>query len=308
MSINTNKADLNYWVYDSEYPLHSNSAILIAGGAGSGKSYFTYRVIIPIYIKEMGVKTILIASRTGVFDHTTKTELEKPVYKGIDIDFIKISDSYKRCQEIRAQAIINEYLELLKEVKSEKELFTIVDKYDALLKNVSDFSYLNDELMKFRKTLDNLLLCEMNEVKTYAEMMYIRGHRKSYDPTVIVFDDYAGTNEFIKPYSDIHKLIYCRRHLHLNMLLLTQSITAISTNIRRNISVFVCFSTLSERDLQLLKDRLPIKWDMKRLRQAFYSIVDSERRNDKLLTIFTIYPNMKIVEGSPGCLDRYYDC
>lgn len=59
----------------------------------------------------MKVKTILIASRTGNFDYTTGTELENEVYKDVDIEFIKIEESYKKCQEIRESAIINEYLE-----------------------------------------------------------------------------------------------------------------------------------------------------------------------------------------------------
>ena len=302
----SNKSDLNYWVFDNEYPLHSNSAILIAGGAGSGKSFFTYRILLPIYISQMGVKTILIASRTGSFDYTTRTELEREIYKNTKVEFIKIEDSYKKCQEIRASDIINEYLELLMKISDESDLLKISDKYDQLLKSTNDFTYLNDELIKFRTIFNSLLLCSIKEVRDYAEMLFIRGNKLTYNPIVIVFDDYAGTKEFTNPSSDIHKLIYCRRHLHLNMLLLTQSIIAVSTNIRRNISIFICFSTLSDKDLQLLSSRLPIKWNIKRLREAFYKIADAENRNDKLLTLFTVFPNAKIVEGSPSCLDKYY--
>ena len=255
----TNKADLNYRDLKKEYPFYSNAAILLAGGAGSGKSYFTYKILIPIYIKYAGIKTVLISSRTGVFDYTTRTELDNPIYKDVKVEFIKIDQSYKKCQEIRAEAIINEFLEKLMKVDTDEKLAKIIADFDKLLANVSDFEFLNEKLQEFRKTLESFLYCTMEEINDYSQMLFVRGTKLSYNPTIIVFDDYAGSNEFMKPYSDIHKLIYCRRHLHLTMMMLIQSITAISTSIRRNISIFVYFSTFSDRDLQLLKNRLPIK-------------------------------------------------
>lgn len=301
------KSDLNYFVFNNEYPIHSNASILIAGGAGSGKSFFTYRILLPIYISKMNVKTILIASRTGKFDQTTRNELSKPIFKDTNVQFIKIGDSFKKCQQIRAEAIINGYVEELMNVKTEKELIDINFNFNSLLETVSEFDILNEELNKFKtQVLDSLTLCSLKEIRNYAQMLYIRGNKLSYNPIVIIFDDYAGTSEFTKQSSDVHKLIYCRRHLHLNMLILTQSITAVSTNIRRNTTVFICFSTLSDKDVQLLSSRLPIKWNIKKLREAFVSIADAEKRNDKLLTLFTVFPNAKIVEGSPKCLDEYY--
>ena len=84
--------------------------------------------------------------------------------------------------------------------------------------------------------------------------------------------------------------------------MLVQSITTISTNIRRNVSIFVCFSTLSDRDIQLLRDRLPLKYNLKQIREVFYKISDADERSEKVLTITTTYPHQKIILGTPQCL------
>lgn len=297
-----NYSDLNHWVFSEDYPLHSNAAILVAGGCGSGKSYFTYNYIIPAYIRSGGVHTLLIASRTGRFDSTTAAALEHPVYKKIGIDFIKIEDTYKRCQMIRADAIINEYLLKLMRVDDSTGLSIIAKDLAKLIKNISDFTIIHSELMKLLTIIHKFMTIEPEQAHDYAEMLFKRGTQLTYNPILVVFDDYSGCDDFIKPYSSIHKLIYCHRHLHVNMVMLVQSLTTISTNIRRNVNIFVCFSTLSDRDIQLLRDRLPLKWDLKRIRQAFFQIADADDRDDKVLTLFTVYPNQRIIAGTPDCL------
>lgn len=302
MSKDTNPASLTYWTFHEDYPLHSNAAILVAGGCGSGKSYFTYNYILPAYIKGGNVKTILIASRTGRFDATTSEALEKPIYKNASIEFIKIEDTYERAQMIRADAIINEYLERLMHTKDVNALGDVMKDLQKLIRNVSDFKIIHAELLKLAAIIQKFQTIEPEQAHDYAEMLFKRGTRLTFNPVMIVFDDYSGSDDFIKPYSSIHKLIYCHRHLHCNMIMLVQSITTISTNIRRNVSIFVCFSTLSDRDIQLLRDRLPLKYNLKQIREVFYKISDADERSEKVLTITTTYPHQKIILGTPQCL------
>ena len=302
---------LDYRVYSKEYPLHSHAAILNVGSAGSGKSFFCYRVIVPIYIQYLGIKSLLICSRTGKFDYTTSTELENPVYKNVAIEFIKIEDSFRRCQEIRAQAIINEYLEKLMHVKTEKEVIELRKKFVQYVANDSKVPYLVEDLRKFDvDVLEKFTYMEVDEIRDYAELMYCAGDRYVKDtdiPILIVFDDYSGESDFIKPYSDIHKLIYVRRHLRLTMVMNVQSLISISTNIRRNSTVFVCFSTLSELDVEKLVERVPMKSGItkKEMKQKFIQISEQPSRNQKIITLFTVYPNDKVVIGAPKCILQY---
>ena len=203
---------------------------------------------------------------------------------------------------IRADAIINEYLERLMHANTEKELGKIMKDLQKLIKNISDFKIVHTELLKLAAIIQKFQTIEPEQAKDYAEMLFKRGTRLTFNPILVVFDDYSGCDDFIKPYSSIHKLIYCHRHLHCNMIMLVQSITTISTNIRRNVNIFICFSTLSDRDIQLLRDRLPLKYNLKQIREEFFKIADAEERNDKVLTIFTTYPNQKIIIGTPNCL------
>ena len=132
--LTTNRADLLYWTYDKEYPLHSNAAVLVAAGAGTGKSYFIYKRLLPVYIKHGGCETILIASRMGKFDATTSSELDSDIYRDVYVEFIKIDESYEMCQRIRANAIINEYLQELMNIKKDRDLIAIKDLLTSLMK------------------------------------------------------------------------------------------------------------------------------------------------------------------------------
>lgn len=298
----TNKSDLLYWTYDKEYPLHSNAAVLVAAGAGTGKSYFIYKRLLPVYIKHGGYKTILIASRMGRFDATTSSELDGDIYKDVYVEFIKIDESYEMCQRIRANAIINEYLQELMNIKKDKDLITIKDRLTSLMKASGELSIIKDELTKLYRLFDKLMTVSIEEVVDYATLLYNRGSKITYNPIIIVFDDYSSSDEFIKPYSDIHKLIYCRRHLHLTMVMSVQSLTTISTNIRRNCTEFICFSSLSEKDVKLLSSRLPIQWKYKELLDRFIDISNEQDRNQKMITVFTVFPYNQVVLGLPECM------
>lgn len=308
MSEKNNKSDLNYIVWNKEFPLHSNAAILNIGSAGSGKTFLCYKVILPVYITHFGIKSILICSRTGNFDYTAAEELKSPIYKDVSIEFIKVEDSFRRCQEIRAQAIINEYLEKCMELKSDKKFAKLRESFKKFISNDSKLEYLVSELKRFdQEVLEKFTFLSIEEIHDFAELMLCAGTRyikDSYIPILIIYDDYSGEEAFIKPYSDIHKLIYCRRHLHLTMVMNVQSLVSISQNIKRNATVFVCFSTLSEKDIEMLSERVPYSsgFNKKSLKEAFIKINEETERNNKMLTLFTVYPNQKVVLGSPSCV------
>ena len=296
------KASYSYWTYDDDYPLNSNAAIIVAGGCNSGKSYFTYNYIVPAYVKYGGIKTLLIASRTGSFDFTTATALKKPIYKNIGIEYLKIEQVYEKCQLIRSDAIINSYLVKMMKIRSVDELAELAKELQKLIKNVSDFQIIHMELTKLLNIISKFMTIEMEEVREYAELLYKRGTQLTYNPILVIMDDYGGCREFMTPSSELHKLVYNHRHLHLTLVMLLQSITSISTNIRRNVNIFVCFSTLSDMDIQLLRDRLPLKWNIKKLREEFFKIADADDRDDKVLTLFCTFPFQKIVIGTKPCL------
>lgn len=298
----TNKSDLLYWTYNKEYPIHSNAAVLVAAGAGTGKSYFIYKRLLPVYIKYGGYKTILIASRMGKFDATTSSELDGDIYRDVYVEFIKIDESYEMCQRIRANSIINEYLQDLMNIKKDKDLIAIKDRLTSLMKASGELSVIKDELTKLYRLFDKLMTISIEEVVDYATLLFNRGSKITYNPIIIVFDDYSSSDEFIKPYSDIHKLIYCRRHLHLTMVMSVQSLTTISTNIRRNCTEFICFSSLSEKDVKLLSSRLPIQWKYKELLERFIDISNEQDRNQKMITVFTVFPYNQVVLGLPDCM------
>ena len=294
-----NKSALNYYIFDEEYPLHNCLLGVICGSTNSGKSYFTYKYILPAYIKDGAIKTILICSRTGKYDQTTSSLLDDPIYKDICIDFVKPNETYERCQLIRSNAIINEYIEKFMNVKNEKEISSLLNKIKSLIKSSSDMNVIHDELSKFYSYVSGFISIDVETVREYARLLWISGSKITYNPTIIVFDDYASTSEFLKPTSNLHKLVYVRRHLHLSILILTQSIVAVSASIRRNTSLFVLFSTLSEMDLKLIRDRLPIKWSYKELLQKFIEISEAQDRDQKVISIFAFYPFNCIIQGIP---------
>lgn len=304
MNEKENKSALNYYIFDEEYPLHNCLLGVICGSTNSGKSYFTYKYILPAYIKDGAIKTVLICSRTGKYDQTTSSLLDDPIYKDVCIDFVKIDETYDRCQLIRSNAIINEYIDKFMNVKNEEEISSLLKKLKSLIKSSSELNVIHDELSKFYYYVSGFISIDVELVKEYARLLWLSGSKITYNPTIIVFDDYASTSEFLKPTSNLHKLVYVRRHLHLSILVLTQSIVAVSASIRRNTSLFVLFSTLSEMDLKLIRDRLPIKWSFKELLQKFIEISEAEDRDQKVISIFSFYPHQDVIIGIPECLKK----
>ena len=305
MNEKENKSAYNYYIFDEEYPLHNCLLGVICGSTNSGKSYFTYKYILPAYIKDGAIKTVLICSRTGKYDQTTSSLLDDPIYKDICIDFVKIDETYERCQLIRSNAIINEYIDKFMNVKNEQEISSLLKKLKSLIKSSSELNVIHDELSKFYSYVSGFISVDVESVREYARLLWLSGSKITYNPTIIVFDDYASTSEFLKPTSNLHKLVYVRRHLHLSILVLTQSIVAVSASIRRNTSLFVLFSTLSEMDLKLIKGRLPYGLiSYEELLQKFIEISESDKRDDKVISLFVFYPFNKLIKGLPDCLKK----
>ena len=294
-----NKSAYNYYIFDEEYPLHNCLLGVICGSTNSGKSYFTYKYILPAYIKGGAIKTILICSRTGKYDQTTSSLLDDPIYKDVCIDFVKPNETYERCQLIRSNAIINEYIEKFMNVKNEQEISNLLKKINSLIKSSSEMNVIHDELSKFYSYVSGFISIDVKTVREYARLLWISGTKITYNPTIIVFDDYASSKEFTNQNSNLHMLIYIRRHLHLSILVLTQSIVAVSVSIRRNASLFVLFSTLSKRDLKAIEERLPIKWGFEELLQKFIEIADAKERDQKVISIFNYFPYQKVIIGTP---------
>ena len=218
MNEKENKSAYNYYIFDEEYPLHNCLLGVICGSTNSGKSYFTYKYILPAYIKDGAIKTVLICSRTGKYDQTTSSLLDDPIYKDCCIDFVNLEDTYERCQLIRSNAIINEYIDKFMNVKNEEEISSLLKKLKSLIKSSSELNVIHDELSKFYSYVSGFISIDVELVKEYARLLWLSGSKITYNPTIIVFDDYASTSEFLKPTSNLHKLVYVRRHLHLSIL------------------------------------------------------------------------------------------
>ena len=187
-------------------------------------------------------------------------------------------------------------------VKNEQEISSLLKKLKSLIKSSSEMNVIHDELSKFYSYVSGFISIDVETVREYARLLWISGTKITYNPTIIVFDDYASSKEFTNQNSNLHMLIYIRRHLHLSILVLTQSIVAVSVSIRRNASLFVLFSTLSKRDLKAIEERLPIKWGFEELLQKFIEIADAKERDQKVISIFNYFPHQKVIIGSPPCL------
>lgn len=305
MNEKENKSAYNYYIFDKEYPLHNCLLGVICGSTNSGKSYFTYKYILPAYIKDGAIKTILICSRTGKYDQTTSSLLDDPIYKDCCIDFVNLEDTYERCQLIRSNAIINEYIDKFMNVKNEEEISSLLKKLKNLIGSSSKMNVIHDELSKFYSYVSGFISIDVESVREYARLLWLSGTKITYNPTIIIFDDYASSSEFLNQKSNLHELVYIRRHLHLSILVLTQSIVAVSVSIRRNASLFVLFSTLSEMDLKLIKGRLPYGLiSYEELLQKFIEISESDKRDDKVISLFVFYPFNKLIKGLPDCLKK----
>ena len=156
-----NKEDfssLTYNIFDlKDFPLVNNSLALIIGGAGSGKSYFTYNYLLSIYVEYFKVQHVLICSKTAACDST----LQKALANFDNLNIVIDSDMEKlfgTAQLIRAQALKTLWCEQLATSRSNNSLKSIgnhIRKLKNEILSMKSYPILQQELRTFLdKTLD----------------------------------------------------------------------------------------------------------------------------------------------------------
>lgn len=142
-------ADLLSNIFDKTYPLNNHTVSLILGGSGSGKSYFCYNVLTPIYLDNFNIFHLLICSKTAKCDKTLSKALKglEKEYPYINISLININELTDKCQEIRANSLKSEYLNKLCKIKDHKEMIKYIDKeMEEKMKTMSQFPKIQGEL------------------------------------------------------------------------------------------------------------------------------------------------------------------
>lgn len=125
-------------------------------------------------------------------------------------------------------------------------------------------------------------------------------------PILAIVDDNVGDRELTNPRSSLTQLLYLRRHLHLSVFILAQTLTGINTNIRRNTNVFHLLPSLSVADLETITFRVPANFSIKDLREQYNENNENKDRNQCMTSLFCVYPHNKIINGAPPCVLKYY--
>lgn len=153
-----NPADLLSRIFHKDYPLNANTLSIVVGGAGSGKSYFCYNILLPIYLDHFDIYNLIICSRTAKCDATLNDalgDLERK-YPHISAEMLELRELTGRCEEIRARAIKAEQLMKISRMASYRE----IEKYangdlESTMDSMTDFEGIQSELYLF---LDDLRL------------------------------------------------------------------------------------------------------------------------------------------------------
>lgn len=103
------KSSLSYKILGRDFPLGTNFLALVIGGAGSGKSYFTYNYLLPIMHEYFDHQYVIICSKTAGCDSTLNKVLSNIGMKPI-ID-PSITNMFRVVQLIRAQSLKTQILE-----------------------------------------------------------------------------------------------------------------------------------------------------------------------------------------------------
>lgn len=398
-----NKSDLQYKLFDSSFPLNSNTCSIVLGGSGSGKSYFSYNILLRIYLEYFDIQHLLISSRSASCDETLQ-ESFREIENGfpyLSIVFCEPGELSKRCQKIRLNAMKSEFLEKIAKTKNFDEMKNVIEhdikrsidsvgKFDVLLEGLylflNDFFILIDEgnyrIREINKpdgdkdkneemednsddddddeepelipenidinycinetglAINHNVFSEENERFRPEILIDFKGKEQineddfedqlkkgmfyfirdkiviprinalkfgpSYQPSLAIIDDYAGTEELTNPRSSLTNMVLLRRHLHLSIFILSQTATGLNTDIRRNANSFHLLPSLSSADLDLIAFRLPISIEKKKLQELYIETNENEDRNQCLTSLFTVYPNHKIVSGAPDSILKFY--
>lgn len=399
MSSHNNKSDLLYKIYDPAFPLNSNTCSIVLGGSGSGKSYFTYNILLKVYLEKFDIQHLFIASRSASCDETLRDsfkEVEKE-YPYLTIEFCEPSELSGKCQKARLDAMKAEYLEKLAKTRNYSQLKDVVESVNKTIDSVGKFDVIQEGMYLFLNDLyilldeSNYKVQEINKVgddnnedvdqsseevinstpelipenidinycindsglainhnvfnedndrfrpeilidykgkETINEEDFNNQFHKgifyfirdkiirprlnslkfgpSYQPSLAIVDDYAGTEELISPRSSLTNMVLLRRHLHLSIFILSQTATGLNTDIRRNANTFHLLPSLSAADIELISFRLPMSVTKKELQETYITANENKDRNQNLTSLFTVFPYHKIVTGAPKCLLKHY--
>lgn len=379
MEPNTKKdpSDLLSIIYDKTFPLVANSLSLIVGGSGSGKSFFCYNILTPIYLDNFGIKNVIFCSKTAKCDNTflqSFKQLEQD-YPTVNFQFLSLKEAPQEIEHIRANALkyefishcinligyepLKRFIELNVQKKIEhldqfhdlqKELYEFMDdfnylfdinNYRVIYTNDSDSNLdeestdefdSSDEINYISKdnpiglglNLENLqkikpkIYIEYENEIPYEIYKFINNilvkliklsvfGNSSHQPILLIIDDNAGNTELCNQNSDLTKLIYIRRHLHLTIFILSQSTIAINTNIRRNVNSFHLLPSLSISDLKLIHNRLPVSIKLNDFIERYNRNTKNPDRNQQITHLFCVHPYHKCIDGSPLSIIDYYN-
>lgn len=394
-------SDLLSKIFHEDYPLNNNTLSIIIGGSGSGKSYFCYNVLTPLYIENFDIFHLLICSKTAKCDKTLENSLKvlEKDYPYLQIDLISISEVVSKCEEIRSNSLKAEYCERLLEINDYIKFNKFIDKeIEEKMESMNQFKRIQDELYLFIDDLRELLEPNNYNIKEINKKVINGGELSSssdddlipdkralftdennYDINYVVYYhglginkkvfenketqpiievDYKGReeidnkewenivyssilkyikNEIIKPRvmqkvfgdnnqsilviiddnvgdselsnmkSQLTQLVYLRRHLHTSLFILSQSATGINTNIRRNTNSFHLLPSISNMDLKLINDRLPAQLGLSDIRDNYLCNCENKDRNQRMTSLFCVFPYNKVVDGAPPCVYEYYN-
>lgn len=173
-----NPADLLSRIFHKDYPLNANTLSIVVGGAGSGKSYFCYNILLPIYLDHFDIYNLIICSRTAKCDATLNEALERieHTYPHITAEMIELGELTTRCEEIRVRAIKAEQLIKISKMTRYRQL----EKYlnhdlERFMNSMTDFRVIQNELYLFLDDLrllmdvSNYVVKDKNEKNNKAE-------------------------------------------------------------------------------------------------------------------------------------------
>lgn len=161
-------SDLLANVFHKEYPLNNHTLSLVIGGSGSGKSYFCYNILTPIYLDHFDIYHLLICSKTAKCDATLSEALDKleKDYPHVHIDIINLEELAEKCEQIRASAIKMQHLEELLKIAEMKPFQRYIDsKIEKQMNSMKNFSIIQSELYLFIEDLRELLELSNYEIR-----------------------------------------------------------------------------------------------------------------------------------------------
>lgn len=332
--------EIDYKIFSESYPLCNNPLTIILGGTGSGKSYFAYKVLGPLYTKLFEIKHLLIANNTGSLDRTLSSSIKgiKKVNPKMRVKFLTIPDAFKEAQAIRGEVVIQDMLNDILRATSPDGVHKVVEKWkekakrmdsypfmaSALSKYISDFDDMcnfdnydlqrseSDSDMEDDRSDDEVMDCVIDKVHHHCRQLISKaGPYQGEQPILLIVDDQANSHQLSSKTSEFTKMMLVRRHLHLGCFVLTQTITGINTDLRRNATNYILLPGVSSTDLKLLQSRLPYTTSFEELQEMYRKISEMAlsgegERSDQIISIFNYNPYYKVVLGRPAVFRQFY--